>query len=192
MAAASRQRRPAAAGVNGSPTLGAANTLQPPGVITLPCRDLAGWQIGESGGSPGGRGGAAIEGGELVLREGDSFHVTLRRSLTIPLNPTRLTFSYLAALDPTQRHYIGAQSEIGDVVFAHGGSGFALSRPALEAAVALYVENKADLEAFTASHWAGDCVLGKALFDSGTNLTWAWPMWQGRDIGNMNYSHCVV
>lgn len=97
--------------------------------------------------------------------------------------------SYLAALDCTQQHYIGAQSEIGDVIFAHGGSGFAISRPALEAAVALYVENKADLEAFTASHWAGDCVLGKALFDSGTNLTWAWPMWQGRDIGNLNYSH---
>jgi hypothetical protein len=97
--------------------------------------------------------------------------------------------SYLAALDSTQKHYIGAQSEIGDVIFAHGGSGFAISRPALEAAVALYVENKADLEAFTASHWAGDCVLGKALFDSGTNLTWAWPIWQGRDIGNMNYSH---
>lgn len=97
--------------------------------------------------------------------------------------------SYLAALDSTQKHYIGAQSEIGDVIFAHGGSGFALSRPALEAAVALYVENKADLEAFTASHWAGDAVLGKALYESGTNLTWAWPMWQGRDIGNMNYSH---
>jgi hypothetical protein len=85
--------------------------------------------------------------------------------------------SYLSALDATQHHYIGAQSEIGDVIFAHGGSGFALSRPALEAAVTLYVENKADLETFTASHWAGDCVLGKALFDSGTNLTWAWPMW---------------
>jgi hypothetical protein len=96
--------------------------------------------------------------------------------------------SYLTALNSAQRHYIGAQSEIGDVIFAHGGSGFVLSRPALEAAVALYVENKASAEAFTASHWAGDCVLGKTLFDSGTNLTWAWPMWQGNDIGNMNYT----
>ena len=95
---------------------------------------------------------------------------------------------YLAALDSTQKHYIGAQSEIGDVIFAHGGSGFAISRPALEAAVALYVENKASAEAFTATHWAGDCVLGKTLFDSGTKLTWAWPIWQGNDIGNMNYS----
>jgi hypothetical protein len=96
--------------------------------------------------------------------------------------------SYLAVLDSTQHHYIGAQSEIGDVIFAHGGSGFALSRPALEAAVDSYVENKASAEAFTASQWAGDCVLGKTLFDSGTNLTWAWPMWQGNDNGNMNYS----
>lgn len=97
--------------------------------------------------------------------------------------------SYLAALDASNPYYIGAQNEIDDVIYAHGGSGFAISRPALEAAVALYVENKADWEAFTASQWAGDCVLGKALFDSGTKLTWAWPIFQGKDIGDMNYSH---
>lgn len=96
--------------------------------------------------------------------------------------------AYLAALDSTQRYYIGAPGEIGDVLFAHGGSGFVISRPALEAAVELYVANNAEWEAITASQWAGDCVLGKALSDSGTKLTWAWPIFQGRDIGNMNYS----
>lgn len=96
--------------------------------------------------------------------------------------------AYLETLDSTQKHYIGAQNEIDDTIYAHGGSGFVISRPALEAAVEFYVENQAEWEAITANNWAGDCVLGKALFDSGTKLTWAWPIFQGRDIGLMNYS----
>lgn len=95
--------------------------------------------------------------------------------------------SYLSALDSTKKYYIGSQNEIDTTIYAHGGSGFAISRPALEAVVALYIENKDYWEELTANHWAGDAVLGKALFDSGTNLTWAWPIWQGNDVGNMSY-----
>lgn len=40
---------------------------------------------------------------------------------------------------------------------------------------------------FTAGHWAGDCVLGKAFKDAGSPLAFEWPIWQGDDIGNMNY-----
>jgi len=95
--------------------------------------------------------------------------------------------AYLAALDSSKPYYLGQQSEIGDVLFAHGGSGFIASRSALTMAVTQYAENKAEWEDFTASHWAGDCVLGKAMKDSGTSLTWAWPIWQGDEIGNMDY-----
>jgi len=91
--------------------------------------------------------------------------------------------SYLAALDASQNYYIGAQAQILDVVFAHGGSGFALSRPALERAVAYYGERKAELERATAGQWAGDCILGSVMRDSGTTLTWAWPIWQGGGVG---------
>lgn len=95
--------------------------------------------------------------------------------------------NYLAALDSSKQHYIGNQMQIGDILFAHGGSGFVISRPALEMAVAQYTENKAHWEDFTANHWAGDCVLGKVLKDSGTSVVWAWPIWQGANFGDLDY-----
>jgi hypothetical protein len=97
--------------------------------------------------------------------------------------------AYLAVLDWTQPYYVGGQTWIGDVEFAHGGSGYLVSRPALERVVKQYVDNQRDWEKFTDDHWAGDCVLGKAFRDAGIPLTTAWPIWQGDTIGNMNYGH---
>lgn len=96
---------------------------------------------------------------------------------------------YLAVLDSTKPYYIGGQTWIGDVEFAHGGSGFLVSRPALQLVVKQYEDNQQHWETFTDNHWAGDCVLGKAFKDAGISLTPAWPIWQGDDIGNMNYGH---
>jgi hypothetical protein len=93
----------------------------------------------------------------------------------------------LAPLNPTEKHYIGAQVEIDDTIFAHGGSGFAISRAAMEGAVGLYEGDKEEWEDLTAGHWAGDAVLGKVMAESGTSLTWGWPVWQGGDVGNMSY-----
>jgi hypothetical protein len=95
--------------------------------------------------------------------------------------------AYLAALDPSKPYYLGSQSQIDDVIFAHGGSGFVASRSALTMAVANYTADQEQWETFTADHWAGDCVLGKAFKDSGTSLTWAWPIWQGDKVGTMDY-----
>lgn len=95
--------------------------------------------------------------------------------------------AYIAELDQTKPYYIGGQTWIGDVEFAHGGSGYLVSRPALEMVVKQYVDNKHEWETFTDGHWAGDCVLGKAFKDTGIPLTRAWPIFQGDDIGNMNY-----
>lgn len=95
--------------------------------------------------------------------------------------------NYLNSLDWQKSYYIGGQMWIGDIVFAHGGTGFAVSRPAMEKVVKMYQETQATWESFTDMHWAGDCVLGRAFADSGTPLTQAWPIWQGDDMGNMNY-----
>jgi hypothetical protein len=97
--------------------------------------------------------------------------------------------AYLAVLDSTKPYYIGGQIWIGDVEFAHGGSGYIVSRPALERVAKQYEENQHEWEKFTDNHWAGDCVLGKAFKDAGILLTAAWPIFQGDDIGNMNYGH---
>ena len=96
--------------------------------------------------------------------------------------------NYLAVLPAEKNLYMGGQIWIGDVLFAHGGTGFAVSRPALEKVVEHYVANQGEWEEYTDSHWAGDCVLGKAFRDSGTPLTSSWPIWQADDIGNMNYA----
>ncbi|EME48427.1 glycosyltransferase family 31 protein [Dothistroma septosporum NZE10] len=95
--------------------------------------------------------------------------------------------NYLAALDETKPYYIGAQVWIGHILFAHGGTGFAVSNPAMKNVTEMFQEHQAHWEGFTSNHWAGDCILGKAFADSGTPLTKAWPIWQGDDIGRVTY-----
>ena len=96
--------------------------------------------------------------------------------------------NYVGALDWTKQYYVGGQMWIGDIEFAHGGAGFVASRPAVEKVVADFVDRQKYWEDFTNGHWAGDCVLGKAFKDTGTPLLRTWPIWQGDDIGNMNYA----
>lgn len=95
----------------------------------------------------------------------------------------------LSKLDWTKPYYMGSQNNIGLVEFAHGGSGWVVSRPALEKVVAHFQANKKEWEDFTDGHWAGDCVLGKAFKDSGSPLTRTWPIIQRDPVGNMNYDH---
>lgn len=96
--------------------------------------------------------------------------------------------NYLHALDAEKPYYIGGQIWIADVQFAHGGTGFAVSHPAMKNVVDMYQAEQTAWEKFADDHWAGDCVLGKAFKDSGTNLTEAWPIWQGDDVGKMEFS----
>lgn len=95
---------------------------------------------------------------------------------------------YLATLDSTEPVYAGKQMLIGDDLFAHGGSGFVVSQPALRTVVDYYTAHKAEIEEFTAGHWAGDCVLGKAFTDSGVPFTNAWPAFQVDYPGLVQYT----
>lgn len=95
--------------------------------------------------------------------------------------------AYLHSLDHKERWYIGAQMQIGSVYFAHGGSAFAMSRAGLEALVETFVRFPGAWEDYTQKHWAGDCVLGRAVSES-TNLTWAWPIFDGDKPGVTDYT----
>jgi hypothetical protein len=95
---------------------------------------------------------------------------------------------YLTLLDPTKPIYAGNQMFIGSDLFAHGGSGFVVSRPALQMVVDHYTAHKADIEKETDAHWAGDCVLGKAFTDSGVPFKNAWPAFQGDYPGLVPYA----
>ncbi|CAG8898836.1 unnamed protein product [Penicillium egyptiacum] len=98
--------------------------------------------------------------------------------------PTVLT--WLARFDHTKPHYLGTETQIADVIFAHGGSGFMLSNPALQRASDEYSAREVELNAFTDQHWAGDCVLGKVLSDAGVNLHFTWPILQNSNLGELD------
>lgn len=86
---------------------------------------------------------------------------------------------WIQTLDSTRPGYYGSEVMIGDDLFAHGGSAFLLSKPALQKGAQLYNSHAALYHDLTSNHWAGDCVLGIALKDAGVFLTWSWPMFQG-------------
>ncbi|KAI6915052.1 hypothetical protein D0869_00488 [Hortaea werneckii] len=111
-----------------------------------------------------------------VFMEGDSFLLWSQLQ------------QYLATLDPTDLIYAGSQMFISGILFAHGGSGFIVSQPAMRRVVDHYSVHKADIEEFTDGHWAGDCVLGKAFTDAGVPFTNAWPAIQGDYPGLVPYA----
>jgi len=96
--------------------------------------------------------------------------------------------AWLQRLDASEPLYYGSEVQIDKDIFAHGGSSFVISNPALKRVAALYKENAADWHALTSAHWAGDCILGKALAESGTPLTWTWPMIQGGNPNTMDFA----
>jgi hypothetical protein len=94
--------------------------------------------------------------------------------------------AWLARFDHTKPHYLGTETQIADVIFAHGGSGFVLSNPALQRASDEYTTREVELNQYTDHHWAGDCVLGKVLSDAGVNLHFTWPIIQNSNIGELD------
>jgi hypothetical protein len=99
-----------------------------------------------------------------------------------------MLLQYLSLLDPTEPHYLGAGTCMGDHLFAHGGSGFVASRPAMLMAAQHYATNKAEIETDTDQQWAGDFVLGKSFNDAGVSTTDAWPHFQGDYPGLVAYA----
>lgn len=70
---------------------------------------------------------------------------------------------YLSAFDWRKPHYLGSYAAKSDIVFAHGGAGFALSRGAWEKSFGRNPAMSTDYEQYTAEHCCGDQVLGHAL-----------------------------
>ncbi len=65
---------------------------------------LADWNIAERGGSEEGRG--TVTQGSAILREGDSFLVTLDQSFRIPEAPLTVEFTYEASFDTTDARFV--------------------------------------------------------------------------------------
>jgi hypothetical protein len=97
---------------------------------------------------------------------------------------------YLSRFDHNEALYIGGQIDIGGASFAHGGSGFAVSYPAMKRIVEMLADkqNQTHWENITDSNWAGDCVLGQAFAQVGAQFQIAWPTLQGNPVGDMDFS----
>ncbi|KAI9037079.1 glycosyltransferase family 31 protein [Aspergillus affinis] len=93
---------------------------------------------------------------------------------------------WLSHFDASKPYYIGTETQIADVIFAHGGSGFVVSRPAMQLVNDDYNTRSVLLNEYTDGHWAGDCVLGKVLADNGVNLHYSWPILQNSNVGELD------
>ncbi|KAK0666417.1 hypothetical protein QBC41DRAFT_325803 [Cercophora samala] len=71
--------------------------------------------------------------------------------------------AYLSKYNWKKPHYLGSFAGKSDVIFAHGGAGFAISRGAWEKSFGQNDKMAEDYEEYTASHCCGDQVLGHAL-----------------------------
>ncbi len=95
---------------------------------------------------------------------------------------------WLARFDPDRPLYIGGQSVIGDQEFAHGGTGFIISQPALVKITQNRADKIAAFDDLTAKEWAGDFVLAKAFRAVGMGLTASWPILQGETPFTLDYT----
>ena len=95
---------------------------------------------------------------------------------------------WLEKLDHTKDLYYGSEVQIGPDIFAHGGSVFIMTRSAIQKGAEIYAEKQDFWHQWTGGHWAGDCVLGKALLEAGVPLIWSWPMFQGGHPEKMDFT----
>ncbi|KAI1130230.1 glycosyltransferase family 31 protein [Nemania abortiva] len=95
---------------------------------------------------------------------------------------------YLRLFDSSKPWYLGKHMYASGVLFAHGGSGFVLSKPALEKVSKHWRAKKTEIEQATLKGWAGDMILGKALSDVGVDMFWAYPHLQGDSLTALDWS----
>ncbi|KAH8817410.1 hypothetical protein F5884DRAFT_874438 [Xylogone sp. PMI_703] len=86
-------------------------------------------------------------------------------------------FLWLQQLDPSEKLYMGSKVGVGEPPFAHGGSGYLLSRPSVEAIASSDVAR--DFDYLTRDACCGDQELAKVLEKKGIYATNSRPMTNG-------------
>lgn len=95
---------------------------------------------------------------------------------------------YLSKFNAKIPYYIGKQMYIGEVLFAYGGSGFALSAAAMRKVAENWKAHMAEYNQYTIEQWAGDMGLGKALTDALVPQLWAFPHFQGDPVSTLDHN----
>jgi hypothetical protein len=98
---------------------------------------------------------------------------------------------WLSQIDASKPYYLGREMMIAEDLFAYGGAGFVISQPAMKMLVEYRATKPGIYEELAAQHWAGDCVLGKALKDAGVELSWEGPNFFGSSPFDADYNKVV-
>lgn len=83
---------------------------------------------------------------------------------------------WIAQLDASKPQYYGAVTNVGNTRFAHGGTGYLVSRPALKIMVDRAPKKMAEWEDWTSHVCCGDAMFAGVL---GTEPTHAYPLFNG-------------
>ncbi|KAM0081114.1 hypothetical protein ACKRZS_006735, partial [Fusarium odoratissimum] len=75
--------------------------------------------------------------------------------------------NYLSSFDWEAPYYLGSSAFMANVTFAHGSSGFALSRGTWEMSFGNNLRLIQDFAEYTRQHGCGDHILGRALNEYG-------------------------
>lgn len=95
---------------------------------------------------------------------------------------------YLHSLNPAEPLYLGSAAEVMGQPFAHGGSGFVISRAALDKIFGGKERGYASTwDEVMINECCGDYVVGLALFQADVNLHNIWPMINGEYPATMPF-----
>jgi hypothetical protein len=100
---------------------------------------------------------------------------------------------FLGRMDPEKPLYLGAQNVVGPTTFAHGGSGFIVSRAAAkkieDRRKKIGVKKYDDRwELSTSLSCCGDEVVARALMEVDVDLTPSWPRLQGERVHTLDWT----
>ncbi|KAL4982511.1 hypothetical protein BDW68DRAFT_195266 [Aspergillus falconensis] len=99
--------------------------------------------------------------------------------------------NWLERLDSREPDFLGLPVTMEGQLFAYGGSGWVLSRAAIQQVTRHMVPLKEHYEDFTNRSAYGDLVLGHVVEQSGFQLTGAWPLIQRETPSTMEYTKDV-
>jgi hypothetical protein len=97
-------------------------------------------------------------------------------------------FTWISKMSYRKPYYIGAQIWIGDIEFAHGGSGYLVSQAAAQKVAAASEEKMKEWMNFVNGKCCGDMVIGKVFKDVEVPVVRAWPNINGETPESLDYT----
>ena len=96
-------------------------------------------------------------------------------------------FRYLDNLDHNKRLYMGSGAVVNDVVFAHGGTGYAISQGAVKHVMEQQPTMAHDIEKMASENCCGDYVIAEVMKKHGIDISNVNPVFQGEPMYRIDF-----